>query len=133
MSDTLILKPQTEELIRELVEENSYDEGDIYDFIEEHGEDNFVKFYEEYVELGENGSYESVDAFVEEFGLENLGSFEDAYFGVYDSPKDFAEQFVTDCYSLDLPSFVEVDWGATWENISWDFTFNNGFIFNRNF
>lgn len=135
MTATLTLKPETEEFIQELTEENSYDEESIYEFIDEHGEDNFVKYYEEYVEIGENGSYESVDAFVDEFGLENLGSFEDAYYGSWDSPEDFVESFVNDyCYDLNLPSFVEVDWTATWErNLQYDFTFNNGFVFNRNF
>ena len=42
------LKVETEDFITHLLEENYYDE-DIYEFINEHGEDNFVEFYEQYV------------------------------------------------------------------------------------
>ena len=128
------LKPETEEFIQQLTEEESYDEQSIYEFISEHGEDDFLKFYEEYVQLGENGSYESVDAFIDEFGLENLSAFDDSYHGEWDSPEDFVESFVNDCFELNLPSFIEIDWTATWErNLKYDFVFNNGFVFDRNF
>ena len=127
------LKTETQDFITHLVEEESFCEEDIYEFIQQYGEDDFVNYYEEYVELGESQTYQAVDAFVEEFGFENLSHFDDAYRGEWESGEHFAESFVSDCYSLNLPGFVEVDWQATWNNLEYDFLFNNGFVFDRNF
>ena len=117
--------------IDELKEENYY-EGDMIAFIEEHGNDNFLEFYEEYVQCGEDYSYDAVEAFVGEFGIECIANFTDAYYGQYDSEEQFAEQFVGDCYHnqlQDLP--IVIDWTATWEsNLSYDFHFVDGFVFN---
>lgn len=120
--------------IDELKEENFY-EGDMIDFIQTYGNDAFLEYYEEYVQCGEDYSYEAVDAFVDEFGIECIAHFTDAYYGQYDSEEQFAEQFVGDCYpnSLqDLP--VVIDWTATWEtNLRYDFSFVDGFVFNKNY
>ena len=125
------LKTETQDFIAELVE-NSYCEEDIYDFIEEKGEDNLVNYYEDYCELGEEYSYDAVDAFVAEFGIQSIAGFEDAYRGEYSSKADYAELYVTDCYTTDLPGFVEVDWEATFDNMDFVFT-DNGFVFDTQF
>lgn len=124
------LKTETQDFIAELVE-NSYCEEDIYDFIEEQGEDNLVNFYEEYCEFGESHSYDAVDAFVAEFGIQSIAGFEDAYRGEYSSKADYAEQYVTHCYTTDLPGFVEVDWKATFDNM--DCVYVDGFVFDTQF
>ena len=124
------LKTETQEFISELVE-NSYAVEDIYDFIEEQGEDNFVNYYEDYCEFGEQSSYEAVDAFIEEFGIQSLGGFEDAYQGEWSSKGQYAENYVTDCYTTDLPCFVEVDWEATFDNM--DCVYVDGFVFDTQF
>ena len=127
------LKESTVEFINELVENNYYD-GDMYEFINEYGEDNFVNHYENYVECGESNSYDAVDAFVEEFGFDCLSSFEDSFHGQWDSAEEFTESFVTDCFSLEIPEFVVIDWKNTWEcNLRHDFIYNNGYVFDRNF
>lgn len=129
----MTLKIETEDFITHLIEDN-YHDADIYEFIENHGEDNLVEYYETYVQLGDDHSYDAVDAFVEEFGFECLENFEDAYHGQWESEADFAESFVNDCYGLDFPEFIVIDWEATWErNLRHDFIFNDGFIFDRNF
>ena len=124
------LKTETQDFITELVE-NSYAEEDIYDFIEEQGEDNFVSYYEDYCEFGESHSYDAVDAFVAEFGIQSIAGFEDAYRGEYSSKADYAEQFVSDCYCLDIPGFVEIDWEATFDNM--DCVYYDGFVFDTQF
>lgn len=124
------LKTETQDFIAELVE-NSYCEEDIYDFIKEQGEDNLVNYYEEYCELGEEYSYDAVDAFVAEFGIHSIAGFEDAYRGEYASKADYAEQYVTDCYTTDLPGFVEVDWEASFDNM--DCVYVDGFVFDTQF
>lgn len=130
------LKGSTLEFINELLEE-SYAQDDMYDFINEHGEDDFVKYYEEYVGFGEEYCYEAVDAFIAAFGIECLSHFSDAYRGSWDSEADFAEEFVNDVEG-EIPSYVVVDWEATWErNLKHDFVYevcgSQGFVFDRNF
>ena len=125
---------EVQDFIQQLVENESYDEGSIYEFIEEYGEENFMNYYEEYVRFGEEGSYQSVDAFVESFGIENISHFDDSYQGEWDSEEDFVENLLHDCFDISIPDFVVINYKNTWEsNLRYDFVFNDGFVFNRNF
>ena len=63
-------------------------------------------------ELLEDYDADAIKAFIELYGEENLESFTDAYQGEM-SGAEFAEQLTTDCYCLDIPAFVCVDWEAT--------------------
>ena len=74
---------------------------------------------------------EAVSAFIELFGVVELENFEDSYQGEM-SGAEFAEQLVTDCYCMDIPSFVCVDWSATWDQLSYDYDEQDGYIFSRN-
>jgi hypothetical protein len=131
MTETQVqLKESTVEFINGLVSEN-YAQDDIYDFIAEYGEDNLVRYYVNYVEIGESYSYEAADIFIEEFGIDNVEQFEDAYRGEWNSKADYAEQFVTDCYSVDFPAFIEIDWENTFDNL--DCVYVNGFVFDTQF
>ena len=82
-------------------------------------------------ELLEDYDSEAIEEFIEYFGEENLESFADAYQGEM-SGAEFAEQLVTDCYCMDIPSFVCVDWNATWDQLSYDYDEQDGYIFCRN-
>ena len=91
------------------------------------------EYQELYDDLCDTYSKDAVDAFLEIYDEDDLNSFEDAYQGSYDSEADFAEQFTTDCYGLDIPSFVIVDWQATWEvGLRYDYDFQDGFVFASN-
>jgi antirestriction protein len=91
------------------------------------------EYQEKYSELCERYSKDAVDAFLELYDEDDLESFEEAYYGSYDSEADFAEQFVNDTCDFDIPSFVVVDWEATWNcNLRYDFDFEDGFVFNKN-
>lgn len=46
---------------------------------------------------------------------DSIDNFEDAYCGQHDSLADYAEELVSDCYNLEIPSFVVIDWQATWD------------------
>ena len=81
-------------------------------------------------ELLEDYDADAIKAFIELYGEEELENFADAYQGEM-SGAEFAEQLVTDCYCLDIPSFVCVDWSATWDQLSYDFDEQDGHIFNR--
>ena len=128
-----VYEQETVSKIDELLED-SYSLEDIVEFIDANSEEDFRKFYEEYVTVGEEYSYEAVDAFIEEFGLQSFtpSCFEDAYRGQYDSKASYAEQYTSDVYCVEVPSFVEVDWEATFENL--DVVFNgNGYVFGTQF
>ena len=100
-------------------------------------EDNEIseEYQEVYTELCENYGKDAVNAFLEIYDDEsNLQYFEDSYQGRYDSEAEFAEEFTTNCYSFDAPSFVVIDWDATWNcNLRHDYDFEDGFVFSKNF
>ncbi len=127
-----IFAAATVEKIDELLED-SYALEDILEFIDNHNENDFVSFYEEYVIQGEKNGYDVVDAFVEYHGLSYVEHCEVAYRGTYDSGADFAEEFYNDVYG-DVPSFLVVDWEATWDqSMRYDFGFVDGYVFSSSF
>ena len=137
MTATLIptsFAQETQEKIEELMLE-SYTQADMYDFIVAYSEEEFVTYYEQYVDLGDTFNFEAVDAFLEWFELADLDRFEDAFFGAYDSPAQFAEDIAEQCGETDnLPGWIVIDWQASWDrNLQFDYIFEDGFIFNKNF
>ena len=129
MTETQVqLKESTIEFIAELILKNYAQ----YEFIAEHGEDDLVQYYVKYVEIGESYSYRAADIFIEEFGVDIIEHFEDAFRGGgYVSKGDYAEQFVSDCYCIDLPAFIEIDWETTFDNL--DCVYVDGFVFDTQF
>lgn len=126
------LSDTTENLVSTL-QDQGYDWEDMMSFIEDKGQENFVNYYENYVTLVVQHSYDAVEAFIEEFGIDCLSGFEDSYYGEYTDEEQFAEEFF---YNLNynIPDFVIVDWEKTWEqNLSDDFAFSGGYIFCKNF
>ena len=92
------------------------------------------EYQEVYTKLCGDYGKDAVEAFLELHNEQDLECFEDAYQGRYDSEAEFAEQFTTDVYGFDAPSFVVVDWDATWNcNLRYDFDFEDGFVFSKNF
>jgi hypothetical protein len=121
-------------------------------YVKEDGKADYVAFYtalieakglnlptedpemdEAEAELRERFGDEAVDAFIEVWSVDDLEHFEDAYCGEYSSGAAYAEELLTDCYGVsNLPSFVEIDWQATWDNLRYDYHEQDGFIFNTN-
>lgn len=109
------LKPETVAVLEELCGENG--EGDYYledalIFIDEYSEEDFVEYYEEYVELGEQYTFPAVEAFVSLAGIDELEHFTDAYIGEFVSDTAMAEDY------LDYESSVAdcrlcIDWRET--------------------
>jgi antirestriction protein len=93
------------------------------------------EYQKQYTDLCEFYGKDAVNAFLELHDDESLLEyFEEAYQGRYDSESDFAEQFTTDVYGFDAPSFVIVDWQATWDhNLRYDYDIEDGFVFSKNF
>ena len=124
---------ETQELIDELVDEGNEIEI-LRDFITEYGESYFQSYIEDYLQVVDQYDEDAVAAFLDIFDIDSIGSFSDAYQGEYESGAEFAESLVSDCYPMEMPSWVEVDWQATWDNaLSYDYSESDGYIFNNNF
>ena len=124
-----VLKQETVDFIEENCIDGEYDLDDALKFIDEHNEDDFVAYYDEYIRCGEAIGYDAVDAFVEEIGcLSYVENCDDKYRGEYRNEADFAQEYYSDLY--DVPCALVVDWEATWESsLRYDFTFCNGYVF----
>jgi len=124
---------ETIELIDELVADGN-DHDVLENFIEEHGESNFNDYIEEYLQAVDEYDEDVVSAFLDVFDIDSIGSLSDAYQGRYTDGAEFAESIVSECYSMEMPSWVEVDWQKTWDNaLSYDYSESDGHIFNNNF
>ena len=131
---------QMQELTQEKLDDYNtlycWEYNDMCDFIENHSEEEFVDHYETYNRLCEDYGQNLVDEFIEDFDVSTIENFEDMYQGQYNSGADFAEQIATDCgyITRDLPSWIEIDWEKTWDNLSYDYTeLIGGHIFNNNY
>ena len=130
------MEQETQELLDEYNELYCWEYNDMVDFIKEYGEKNFRDYYETYNRLCEDYGQNLVDEFAENFDVDSVDHFEDIYQGQYNSGADFAEQIATDCgyITRDLPSWIEIDWQKTWDNLSYDYTeLIGGHIFSNNF
>lgn len=118
--------------IDELVEDN-YALEDILEFIDANSPEDFLYYYVDYVEQGENLGYDVVDAFVGYHGISYVENVSEAYRGSYDSEAEFAEEFTNEIHG-EMPTYVVIDWQATWDqNLRYDFDFVDGFVFSSNF
>jgi len=116
-----ILNADTVEFIEERLED-SCDLDEMLKFIDEHNEDNFVEYYEEYFRCCEAIGSDAVNAYIEEEGcISCVDSCDEKYVGCYDSEADFAEDYHNERH--DIPSDLVIDWEATWEtNLRYDYT-----------
>ena len=126
-----VLQPQTVEFI----EEGEYDLDAALKFIDDYNEDAFVAYYDEYVRTGESIGYDVVDTFIEHHGdVSYVDHVEEAYYGVYNSGADFAEEYYSENMYNDLPVDLVIDWEATWkQNLYYDFDFVDGYVFSSSF
>ena len=83
-----------------------------------------------YEDLCDNYPQEAVDAFIKLYDRDSLKDFEDAYVGYYDSEADFAEQYWEMCGESEIPSWLVIDWKATWDSaLRFDFVEEDGHFF----
>ena len=131
------MQEETRELLDEYNETYCWEYNDMVDFIKEYGETMFLTHYETYHRLVEDYGQGLVDEFAEEFDIDSVEHFEESYQGQM-TGAEFAESIAIDCgyvksYQGDLPSWIEIDWKASWDNLSYDYTEINGHIFSNNF
>ena len=126
---------ETQELLGGLIDDGNELEV-LEDFIKEHGESYFQSYIEDYLQAIDDYNEEIVESFLEIFDIDSIGSLSDAYMGQYDSGADFAQNIAEDCGDVprNMSSWIEIDWKASWDNLSYDYTEGNGgHIFNQNF
>jgi len=128
------LKPNLTEETLELLDE-VYDAELALEFIEEYGEEKFQEYYEDYQKAIEDFNLDIVNAFIEVFYIESISNIEESYQGQYNSGAEFAEQLAVDCCEVpsNLSSWIEIDWKASWDNLSYDYCEQDGYIFSQNF
>jgi hypothetical protein len=115
--DLSIYALATQEFIKD--NEDSYAIDDMLEFIQEHGEADFVEFYDDYIiyseKLGRNG-YEIIDAFVELMGgFHDIDKAAENYQGEYSTDAKFAEDYYEQM-GIDIPGDLVIDWEATYES-----------------
>ena len=128
---------ETQTQIEEFLENTfGWDEDELVDFIERYGEENFKLYFEEYADMVDDIGIGVVEAFLDVFDIESVSSCRDAYMGCYESGAEFAQQIAEDCGDVprDMPSWIEIDWQASWDNLTYDYVeSNDGHIFSQNF
>ena len=120
---------ETLELLEDVI-----DREDAEAFIKEYGEKDFFHYYEEYVQLIDDYSEEAVLAYLENEDISCLSCFSEAYMGEYGDGAEFAQSIAEECCEIprEMASWIEIDWKASWENLEYDYTMTNGFVF-RNY
>ena len=128
------MEQETQELLDEYNESYCWEYNDMVDFIKEYGEKKFRDYYEDYYRAIDDLGEDVVNAFIEVFYIESIGNIEESYQGQM-SGSEFAEQIASDCGYVrgDLPSWIEIDWEESWDNLSYDYCEQDGYIFSQNF
>ena len=127
---------ETQTQIEEFLENTfGWDEDELVDFIEEHGEEKFKLYFEEYADMVDDIGIGVVSAFLEHFDIADVSNCRDAYQGQYESGADFAQNIAEDCGEVGSnSSWIEIDWKASWDNLSYDYVeCTDGHIFSQNY
>ena len=77
----------TEEHVKEHLEgllEDGHDEDEMKEFIETHGNSDFLCYYEDYARMVDEYDQETVDAFLEEFDLMDVEHLQDLVMFAYE-------------------------------------------------
>ena len=125
---------ETQELLGGLIDDGNELEV-LEDFIKEYSESQFIDYIEEYLQAIDYYNEEVVESFLEIFDIDCIGSLSDAYQGQYDSGAEFAQSIAEDCGDVprNMSSWIEIDWKASWDNLSYDYTEGSGgHIFSQN-
>ena len=123
------------ELFNELVDDG-HDADDLQAFIDEYSKSQFVDYIEEYLQAIDQYDEEVVESFLEIFSIEDICNLSESYQGQWDSGAEFAQNLAEDCCEVprEMSSWIEIDWKASWDNLSYDYTEGSGgHIFSQNF
>jgi hypothetical protein len=108
-------------------------ENEEWEYTHEDIDENNEELMQLYNELCEDYNQNPVDEFIDYWSVDDLSYFKDAYIGHYKSESDFAEQWTEEMFGgVSIPSYVVIDWNETFNNLSDDFVYENGYVFRRN-
>ena len=128
---------ETQTQIEEFLENTfGWDEDELVAFVERFGEEKFKLYFEEYADMVDDIGNEIVEAFLDNFDIADISSCRDSYQGQFENGAEFAQQLAEDCCEVprDMSSWIEIDWEASWENLTYDYVeSDNGHIFSQNF
>ena len=130
---------ETQTQIEEFLESTfGWDEDELVEFIEKHGEESFKLDFEDYASVVDDLNIDTVEAFLENFDIADVSSCSDAFQGVYESGAEFAQSIAEDCGEVGSnSSWIEIDWEASWNNLSYDYvecgSYGDCYIFSQNF
>lgn len=110
------LREDTVAMIKQLTENEDFELGPLLEFIEEHSEADFLVYYTEYVELGEQYGYEAVDAYLTIYDTSDLEDFARRYVGEYCSAARMAQDYFEDETDR-LDYRISIDWDETGEHL----------------
>ena len=126
---------ETQTQIEEFLEDHfGWDEDQLVDFVERFGEEKFKLYFEEYADMVDDIGIGVVEAFLDVFDIDSISSCRDAYMGCYESGAEFAQQIAEDCGDVprDMSSWIEIDWKASWDNLTYDYVESeDGHIFSN--
>lgn len=102
--------------------------SEVYEFIQEHGINN-LEHFAEYWRLLDDNHQGAIDAFICLYDVSELNNFDDYYYGEFCDVREFVEHLL-ELEGTEIPSWLEVDYDATWEcSLRHDFTEENGYYF----
>lgn len=123
--------PNEFEQIVETIEDTGADNQELYDFIEQEGSAN-IEYFAKYYDLCSNYGEGPVNAFVYLYDVSDLDYFEEAYDGSYNDVEDFVANYLEN-YGVEIPSWVAVDYEATWESsLRFDYNEHDNYYFRSN-
>ena len=126
-----VIDDRAEELAEELNDDLDDDERDAAEWeFDEYEVDDFDGDFADPADFSDLDDYGEYCEKVSNHGVayhlryEDVGDhdFEDEYNGEWDSAEDFVRNLVEDCYDLDIPSFVAVDWEQTARDVMMDYS-----------
>jgi len=116
--------------IYEALQNSESEKSDLYDYIEEYGVEN-LKYYEDYTDLLDDWDEDAVEAYISSHSIADLDNFEEAYYGHFDTTKDFVLDYI-ERYDVEIPDWISVDYERTLKSsLSDDFVEEDGYYFRR--
>ena len=125
---------ETQTQIEEFLEDHfGWDEDQLVDFVERFGEENFKFYVEDYADMVDDSGIQVVESFLDNFDIADVSNCRDAYMGQYESGAEFAQSIAEDCGEVGSnSSWIEIDWKASWDNLSYDYVEStDGHIFSN--
>lgn len=119
--------------IRQL--DGEYYVDDMFDFIEEYGQKNFLEHYETYCSKGEIYSYKAVDFFCKNIGIDYLDQIRDSYVAEWRSFDEFVEAVFRESHDISEELEPYINWDKIVEDYKEDYIHDSysQAVFKKNF